>query len=171
MGQKGNPKSVRLKINRNWESVWFSGRNYPEFLIEDLKIRGYIRKSILHKREFSKLEISNIKIKRYSNCIDVVIFASRPGLIIGRKGVDIEKLKSNLIKRIIKRKVVLNVNVNEIKDMDLNADVLSQIIGKMVEGRVAYKRAVKQALTKSIKSGCFGGKGESCWSIGWCRYG
>ena len=159
MGQKTNPIGFRLKINRSWYSNWYSSNQYGDQLIEDIKIRELIKKRIFHKKSYLRLEISDIYIKRFPNSVDIYVYASRPGLLIGKKGVDIENLKKDIRKNIIKNSTTnINVNINEIKKLDLDANVLAQVVGKMIEGRRAYKKAMKQAITRAITAGAKGVK-------------
>ena len=157
MGQKVNPIGVRLKHNRIWESNWYGEKNYGTYLIEDLRIRKFIENKILHSRRYARLELSVIKIRRIGKLINIYIYASRPGLLIGKKGQDIEDLR-NSVQKIVDIDLKVNININEIKKLDLDANVVAQNIGKAIEGRVAYKRAMKQAIARSMKSGAKGVK-------------
>ena len=158
MGQKTNPIGLRLKINRNWDSNWFSEREYGNLLIEDLKIRKHITDKVLKNKDFNRVELSDIKIRKVGKAINIHIYTSRPGLLIGKKGQDIEKLKDELTKllAIKNSKNKININISEVKKVDLDAKIVAQSIGKAIIGRVAYKRAMKQAITRSIKSGAKG---------------
>lgn len=155
MGQKCNPKGLRLAVNRAWHSNWFDTKNYSKNVVEDLKIRQFVKNFIFYKKHYSKLEISNIEIVRHSSRLDVTIFASRPGVLIGRKGADIEKLKKSL-QKILNKDTILNINISEVKNVDLDANIIAQSIGKMVENRGSYKRAAKFAITKSMSVGAKG---------------
>ena len=155
MGQKTNPIGLRLKINRSWDSNWFSEREYGNLLIEDLKMRQHIEQRVLRNKAFNRVELSDIKIRRIGKSINIHIYTSRPGLLIGKKGQDIERLKDELVKLINTRNRI-NININEVKKIDLDAKIVAQSVGKAIVGRVAYKRAMKQAITRSIKSGAKG---------------
>ncbi len=155
MGQKSHPISVRLKINRNWDSAWYSDKKYGENLVEDIKIRNHIKKKIYKTSNYNKLEISNITIHRFPNSISIYIYTSRPGLLIGKKGADIENLKRE-VHKLIGYKSNINLNISEIKKIDLDAKVLSQVIGKMIVGRKPYKKAVKHAFSRAMAAGAKG---------------
>ncbi len=157
MGQKVNPVGMRLKINRTWESNWFAEKDYGRLLVEDIKIRRFIQKKIFWNKAFSKVEISDIKIKRFPGQVNVYIYTSRPGLLIGKKGADIETLKKQLAP-LVSEKTNINININEVKKVDLDAKVVSQIVGRSIEGRIAYKRAMKQCISRTMKSGAKGVK-------------
>lgn len=155
MGQKANPVGLRLKINRTWESNWYAEKDYGTFLVEDIKIRKFIQKKIFWKKNFSKVELSDIKIKRFPGQVNIYIYTSRPGLLIGKKGQDIEDLKKQLAE-IIGEKQSINININEVKKVDMDARVVSQMVGRAIEGRMAYKRAMKQSIARTMKSGAKG---------------
>ncbi len=157
MGQKVNPRGMRLKISDTWDGHWYADKNYGQYVIEDIKIRNFIRGKILKQKGYERVEISKIKIKRYPGAIEIYIYTSKPGLLIGKKGADIEKLKKGLFV-FVPKKTNINVNISEIKKTDLDAFVVSQVIGKMIEQRVSYKKAMKQAITRSVKSGALGVK-------------
>lgn len=153
MGQKVNPIGMRLNINKSWDSNWFAGpHEYADKLNEDLKIRNFIYDRFLGNKAYARVEISNVKISRVGDVVNVIIYNTRPGLLIGKKGQDIEKLKSDLVS-LLKIKTKLNISMNELKDMESNAFVVAQQIGKSIENRIPYKRAVKQAMMKVMKSG------------------
>lgn len=157
MGQKANPIGMRLKINRTWDSYWYAEKNYANNLIEDIKIRKFIENKFFRTKGFSRLEISDIKIKRFPSSIDIYLYSSRPGLIIGKKGADIEALKKDL-KKMTKTALNININVNEIKKVDLDARVLSQMVGRMIEARKPYKKSIKHAISRSMNAGSKGVK-------------
>ena len=150
MGQKGNPKGIRLAVNRAWHSNWFDTKNYSNNVVEDLKIRNFIKNFIFYKKFYS-----NVEIVRHSSRLDVTIYASRPGILIGRKGADIEKLKKS-IKKILNKGTILNINISEVKNIDLDANIIAQSIGKMIQNRGSYKRAAKFAIQKSMSVGAKG---------------
>ncbi len=155
MGQKSHPIGIRLKINQSWNSTWYSGKDYGKNLVEDIRIRNYIKDKVFRTKSYGKLEISNITIHRFPNSILVNIYTSRPGLLIGKKGADIENLKKE-IQKLTKTKLNINLNISEIKKVDLDAKVLSQVIGKMIIGRKPYKKAVKNAIVRANNSGAKG---------------
>lgn len=158
MGQKTNPIGMRLKINRSWDSIWYAEKDYADNLIEDIQIRRFIEKKIFKGKTYSRVEISDIKIKRFPNTIEIFINSSRPGHLIGKRGADIDELKKELKKITKKKDISININVNEIKKVDLDARVLSQMVGRMIEGRKPYKRSIKHAIARSINAGSLGVK-------------
>lgn len=155
MGQKANPIGLRLKINRTWESNWYAERDYGSLLIEDLKLRRFIQKKIWRNKNYNKVEISDIRIKRFPGQVNVYIFTSRPGLLIGKKGQDIEDLRKQLA-GMVREKTAINININEVKKVDLDSKIVAQNVGRAIEGRMAYKRAMKQAIARTMKSGAKG---------------
>ena len=147
MGQKSNPIGLRLGINREWDSVWFDEKAYSQRLNEDLAIRKFIEKKL------SGASISRVVIERPSNEIHVTIHTSRPGIVIGRGGSEVEILKADL-KRIIKENV--KINVSEIKRPALRARLVGQNIGQQLEKKVNYRRAVKKAIQTTMSMGAAG---------------
>ncbi|MDE7376070.1 MAG: 30S ribosomal protein S3 [Muribaculaceae bacterium] len=149
MGQKVNPISNRLGIVRGWDSNWFGGRSCGDTILEDSKIRKYI----LAKESKAKNTISRIVIERTLKLITVTICTSRPGLIIGRGGEDVEKLKEEL--RMITDKDV-QINVHEVKRPELDAQIVASEIAGKIEGKTAYRRAVKMAVANTMRAGAEG---------------
>ena len=148
MGQKINPVGFRLGINRSWDSIWYAKKNdYGKFLIEDYKIRQYIRKNIINSG------VSEIIIERSSKKCSVSIHTSRPGFVIGKKGADIEKIKSK-ISKITESEVY--VNIKEIKRPELNAYLVSENIAQQLIKRIAYRRAMKRAMQSAMRLGAKG---------------
>ena len=148
MGQKVNPVGFRLGINRSWDSIWFAKKGeYGKYLIEDYKIREFIRKNI------TNAGVSEIVIERSSKKCVVSIHTSRPGFVIGKKGSDIEKIK-NKISKITKDEV--SVNIKEIKKPELNAYLVAENIAQQLEKRVAYRRAMKRAMQGTMRLGAKG---------------
>ena len=146
MGQKVNPSGLRLGINRTWDSKWYSEDKYSAFLESDLKIRKYI------ETELKKAGLSKIEIERKEKII-ISIYASRPGIIIGKKGSDIEKLKKSLSK-ITASEVTLNIL--ETKKPELDAKVVAENIAMQLENRAATKRVIKRAVQSALKLGAKG---------------
>ena len=148
MGQKVNPIGFRLGINRSWDSIWYAKKNdYSKFLIEDYKIRQYIRKNIINAG------VSEIIIERPSKKCTVSIHTSRPGFVIGKKGSDIEKIK-NKISKITDSEVY--VNIKEIKKPELNAYLVAENIAQQLVKRIAYRRAMKRAMQSTMRLGAKG---------------
>jgi len=148
MGQKVNPISNRLGLIRGWDSNWFGGRDYSENIVEDQKIRKYLNIRL------AKANLSRIIIERTARLITVTINAARPGLIIGKGGKEVDKLKEEL-KRIIKDKEV-QVNILEVKRPELDALIVANQVAKQIEGRIAYRRAVKAAIASTMRMGALG---------------
>ncbi len=148
MGQKVNPIGFRVGVIRNWDSVWYENKkNYAKFLHEDLRIKKFVEK------EHKNAGISRVIIERLHDRINVNIHASRPGLLIGRKGADIEKLKAD-IQKIASRNVY--INIVEVKKPEKNSMLVAQQIAQQLEGRFPYRRAVKQAIAGAIRGGALG---------------
>ena len=143
MGQKINPIGLRLGINRGWDSTWFAKKkDFGKYLIEDFKIRNYIKKNIINSG------VSEIIIERSSKKCTVSIHTSRPGFVIGKKGADIEKIKKNIMK-ITDSDV--NVNIKEIKKPELNSNLVAENIAQQLVKRVAYRRAMKRAMQSAMR--------------------
>ena len=148
MGQKVNPIGFRLGVNRSWDSIWYAKKNdYSKFLIEDYKIRQYIRKNIINSG------VSEIIIERSSKKCSVSIHTSRPGFVIGKKGADIEKIKSK-ISKITDSEVF--VNIKEIKKPELNAYLVAENIAQQLVKRISYRRAMKRAMQSAMRLGAKG---------------
>jgi len=147
MGKKVNPLGLRLGINRTWDSRWYSEEKYSNFLENDLKIRKYI------ETELKKAGISKVVIERSSKRIIIAIHSSRPGIIIGKKGSDIEKLKKELSKLSGSE---INLNIIETKKPELDAKVVAANIAIQIENRAATKRVMKRAVQSALKLGAQG---------------
>ena len=148
MGQKVNPIGFRLGVNRSWDSIWYAKKNdYSKFLIEDYKIRQYIRKNIINAG------VSDIIIERSSKKCSVSIHTSRPGFVIGKKGADIEKIKSKISKMTDSE---VFVNIKEIKKPELNAYLVAENIAQQLVKRIAYRRAMKRAMQSTMRLGAKG---------------
>lgn len=147
MGQKVNPIALRLGIIRGWESNWFGGKNFAEKLIEDEKIRKYLRARIV------KAGMSKIVIERTIKRIIITIHTSRPGIIIGKGGTEVDKIKEE-IKKLTKKDVA--INIFEIKRPELDAVLVGEQIASQIEARVSYKRALKGAISNTMKMGADG---------------
>lgn len=142
MGQKVNPIGLRLGINRTWNSKWFAEKDYATQLKEDLNIQQFIRKNLKHAA------VAKIEIERASKKIKINIFSARPGIIIGRKGDEIEKLKSSITK-MTDREVV--VNIKEIRRPEVDAQLIAENVATQLERRVAYRRAIKRAMASAMR--------------------
>ena len=147
MGQKVNPISNRLGVIRGWDSNWYGGKKYGETLLEDSKIRKY-----LHKR-LEKASVSRIIIERTLKMATITIATSRPGLIIGKGGKDVDILKEEL-KKLTDKDV--QINIYEIKRPELDAEIVANNIARQIENKVAYRRAVKMAVAGTMRMGAEG---------------
>ena len=148
MGQKINPIGLRLGINRGWDSTWFAKKkDFGKYLIEDFKIRNYIKKNIINSG------VSEIIIERSSKKCIVSIHTSRPGFVIGKKGADIEKIKKNITKI---TNADVNVNIKEIKKPELNSNLVAENIAQQLVKRIAYRRAMKRAMQSALRLGAKG---------------
>ena len=148
MGQKVNPIGLRLGINRGWDSIWFSKkRDYGKFLIEDYKIREYVKKNVLNSG------ISNVLIERTSKKCIISIYTSRPGFVIGKKGSDIEKIKKNLSKI---SSTEVSLNIKEVKKPELNAYLVAENIAQELVKRIAFRKAMKRAMESALRLGAKG---------------
>lgn len=147
MGQKTNPIGNRLGFIRGWDSNWYGGRNYGDKIAEDDKIRKYLYARL------SKASVSRIIIERTLKLITVTITTSRPGIIIGKGGQEVDKLKEEL-KKITKKEV--QINIFEIKRPELDAKLVADSIARQVEGRISYRRATKMAIAATMRMGAEG---------------
>ena len=142
MGQKTNPIGNRLGIIRGWDSNWYGGRNYGDKIAEDDKIRRYI-----HAR-LSKASVSNVIIERTLKIITITITTARPGIIIGKAGQEVDKLKEELRKITAKE---VQINIFEIKRPELDAQLVGASIARQIESRISYRRAIKMAIAAAIR--------------------
>lgn len=147
MGQKVNPIGIRLGIVRGWESNWYGGKEFGEKLAEDNKIRNYLRARI------PRGGISKILIERMLKRIIITVHTSRPGIVIGKGGSEVDKLKEE-IKKLTKKDV--QINIFEVKRPELDAALVAQSIAQQIEGRVNFKRAIKMAIGSSMRMGAQG---------------
>lgn len=148
MGQKVHPNGIRLGIIRDWDSKWFAtGRDYSKQLIEDQTIRTYL------KTRLSNAAVSKIRIERNAENINVRIHTARPGIVIGKKGQDIEKLRAELNKLV---KGIISVSVEEMRKPELDAQLVADSIAQQLVGRVAYRRATKRSLQNAMRLGAEG---------------
>ncbi len=147
MGQKANPVGLRLGIIKGWDSNWYGGKNFSDKLVEDFKIRNYL------KARLAKASISKIVIERTVKIITVTINTSRPGIIIGKGGQEVDKIKEEL-KKITKKDI--QINIFEIKRPELDARLVADSIARQIEGRISFRRAVKMAVASTMRMGAEG---------------
>jgi len=150
MGQKIRPSGLRLGIIRDWDSRWYADRNYREFLLEDIRIRRFIA------QKFRAASVSGIHIeRRVGSAVRVTVHTAKPGIIIGRGGAGVEQLKKDL-EQLTARKI--HVNIQEIKNPDVNAELVAESVARAIERRESFRRAMKQALQRTMKTGARGVK-------------
>jgi len=147
MGQKTNPIGIRLGINKTWNSVWFDEKNYASKLHEDILIREFLNKKL------SDASVAKIEIERNSKKISINIFTARPGLVIGRGGSEVENLKKMIIKMI---GLEVQININEIKNPQLEATLVGQNISQQLEKKVNYRRVAKKTIQSTMSMGAEG---------------
>ena len=147
MGQKTHPIGFRLGINKQWNSLWFDEKNFGEKLGQDILLRKYIRNRL------SNAGMSKIEIKRTPKRITLTIYTARPGIVIGKKGSEVDKLKEEL-QRLTSQKVQLNIN--EVKRPELDARLVAENIARQLEAKVSFRRAMKRAMTGTMRMGAEG---------------
>ncbi|MFA5181341.1 MAG: 30S ribosomal protein S3 [Syntrophales bacterium] len=147
MGQKVNPIGLRLGGVKTWKSLWFSEKNYSELLHEDIRIRRYLKQKLYHAG------ISRIEIERAANKAKVNIYAARPGIIIGKKGSEIEKLKKDL-ETVSSSDII--INILEVRKPEIDAQLVAENVAMQLERRIAFRRAMRKGVNSSMK---FGAKG------------
>ena len=147
MGQKVNPISNRLGIIRGWDSNWFGGKNFGDSLVEDRKIRKYLNERL------AKASVSRIVIERTLKLVTITICTARPGIVIGKGGQDVDKLKEELKKLYNKD---IQINIFEVKRPELDANIVANSIARQVEGKISYRRAIKMAVQNTMRAGAEG---------------
>lgn len=147
MGQKVNPIGNRLGIIKGWDSNWYGGNDFSGKLVEDTKIREYL------SARLAKASISKIVIERTLKLVTVTVNTARPGIIIGKGGSEVDKLKEEL-KKITKKEV--QINISEVKRPELDANIVANNIARQVEGKVSYRRAIKMAMASTMRMGAEG---------------
>ncbi|AZR82879.1 MULTISPECIES: 30S ribosomal protein S3 [Piscirickettsiaceae] len=148
MGQKVHPVGIRLGITRDWNARWYAdSKNYSDFLISDVEIRKELHEKLKHA------SVSQINIERVANGVRVTVHTARPGVVIGKKGEDIEKLKQALI---AKTGLPVNINIEEIKKPELDAKLVAESIAQQLEKRIQFRRAMKRAVSNAMRLGAEG---------------
>jgi len=148
LGQKVNPIGLRIAVNKNWRSRWYAGKKeFADLLQEDIRIREAV------KARLKDAAISNVFIERYANRVRVTIRTARPGLVIGRKGEDIEKLREQLS---VKTKKEVYIEIDEVRSPDLDATLVAESIALQLERRVSFRRAMKRAIQMAMDTGAEG---------------
>lgn len=147
MGQKVNPIGLRLNIVRTWESIWYADRDYSKYFLEDQELRKYLKKRLYHAG------VSRIKIARTGDKIRIKLHTARPGIVIGKKGAEIEALKQDLDKKTGKQ---CHVDIHEVRRPEADAQLVAENVALQLERRIAFRRAMKKAVNIALK---FGAKG------------
>ena len=148
MGQKMNPHGLRVGVIKDWNSKWYAdSKNFSDYLVEDHKIREYVKKKLFVSG------ISKIEIERTAKFVRVNVYTAKPGLVIGKGGAIAETLKNELSKMINKE---VNLNIVEVKDIDLDAQLVAENIAAQLERRISFRRAMKQCMQKTMKAGALG---------------
>ena len=147
MGQKVNPNGLRIGIIRDWDSKWFAAKNYADLLHEDLKVRDFI------KNRLKDAAVSRVEIERAANRLNVNIHTAKPGMVIGKGGAEVDALRESL-NRITGKRV--HININEIKSAELDATLVAENIAQQLERRIAFRRAMKQAIQRTMRAGALG---------------
>ncbi|UCG08091.1 MAG: 30S ribosomal protein S3 [Desulfobacterales bacterium] len=149
MGQKVNPIGLRLGIVKTWESKWFGGKNYAEYILEDYNLRKFIKEKIYHAG------VSRIEIERSAKRIRLRIYTSRPGIVIGKKGTEISQLKKE-IEKMTSREIL--IDIQEVRKPELDAQLVAENVALQIERRVAFRRAMKRGVSSAMRFGALGVK-------------
>jgi small subunit ribosomal protein S3 len=157
MGQKVHPRGFRLGVIESSDSKWFARRDYRDLLHEDLKLRKFLKERLYHAG------ISKVEIERAANKAKINIYTARPGIVIGKKGAEIEKLKSELAKLTHKETFI---NIHEVRRPDLDAQLVAENVALQLERRVAFRRAMKEAVSRGMRMGAQGIKVHCSGRIG-----
>ena len=148
MGQKIHPTGFRLALNRNWASRWYANnKNFPTMLLEDIAVRDYLKQKLAHAA------VSRVVIERPAKNARITVFSARPGVVIGKKGEDIESLKAELQKML---RVPVHVNIEEVRKPELDAQLISDSIAQQLQKRIMFRRAMKRAITNAMRLGAQG---------------
>ena len=157
MGQKVHPKGFRLGVIEGWDSKWYAGRDYSELLHEDIRIRTFIKRRLYHAG------ISRIEIERAANKAKINVHTARPGIVIGKKGTEIDKLKSELGK-LTSRDCF--INIHEVRRPDIDSQLVAENVALQLERRVAFRRAMKEAVARAMRMGALGIRIQSSGRLG-----
>ena len=152
MGQKVNPHGLRVGVNKDWDSKWYAEADFADLLVEDYNIRTYLKKKLY------AAGVSKIEIERASDRVKVIIYTAKPGVVIGKGGAEIEKIKAEVQKFTSKKLVV---DIKEVKRPDRDAQLVAENIALQLENRVSFRRAMKSCMSRTMKSGAKGIK-TSC---------
>ena len=147
MGQKVNPIGFRLGTHRNWDSRWFAGKEYSDFVLEDFNIRKFLKKRLF------QAGVSRIVIERAANKVRIKIHTARPGLVIGKRGVEIENLKRELEKQ-VKREMI--IDIQEVRKPEVDAQLVAENVALQLVRRVSFRRAMKKSVSSALRFGALG---------------
>ena len=147
MGQKVNPIGLRLGIVKTWDSRWYAGKNYADYILEDANIRKFIKKKLYHAG------ISRIEIERSAKRVRLRIYTARPGIVIGKKGAEIEQLKREL-EKLISQEVM--IDIQEVRKPEIDAQLVAENVALQIERRVAFRRAMKRGVSSAMRFGAQG---------------
>lgn len=147
MGQKVNPIGFRLGTHRNWDSRWFAGKGYSDFVLEDFNIRKFLKKRLF------QAGVSRIVIERAANKVRIKIHTARPGLVIGKRGVEIENLKRELEKQ-VKREMI--IDIQEVRKPEVDAQLVAENVALQLVRRVSFRRAMKKSVSSALRFGALG---------------
>ena len=148
MGQKVHPYGFRLGVNKTWVSKWCVRRDFPSLLMEDIKLRGYVKRTLAHAG------ISKVEVERSADRVRVSIYTARPGIIIGKKGLEVDRLKEELQKMISGKRVSLDIK--EVRRAELDANLVAQNVALQLEKRISFRRAMKKTVLSSLRFGALG---------------
>lgn len=157
MGHKTHPKGFRVGIIENWDSRWFATRDYAELLHEDIRVRRFLKKRLYHAG------VAKVEIERAAGKAKVNIHTARPGIVIGKKGAEIDKLKTELTK-LMKREAY--INIIEVRRPDIDAQLVAENVALQLERRVAFRRAMKEAVARAMRMGAQGVRVQSSGRLG-----
>ncbi len=157
MGQKVNPHGLRVGVIKDWDSKWYAEGDFADYLVEDYEIRKYLKKNLY------AAGISKIEIERSAGKVRATVFTSKPGIIIGKSGKDIEKTKSILQRKTGKN---IDIDIKQIKRPDMDAQLVAENIAQQLENRVSFRRAMKSAMQRTIKNGAKGIKASVSGRLG-----
>jgi len=147
MGQKVHPTGIRLGIVKDWTSKWYAGAEYADYLLTDLKVRKFLKKKLM------QASVSRIQIERPARTAHITISTARPGMVIGKKGEDIESLRQQVTQMM---GIPVHINIEEIRKPELDAQLVAESISQQIERRIMYRRAMKRAVTNTMRLGALG---------------
>jgi len=149
LGQKVNPIGLRLGIVKTWESRWYAGKNYADYILEDYKIRKFVKNKLRHAG------ISKVEIERSSKHIRLRVFTSRPGIVIGKKGAEISQLKKEIEEKVSHE---VMIDIQEVRKPEIDAQLVAENVALQIERRVAFRRAMKRGVSSAMRFGAMGVK-------------